>query len=179
MKRLLRACKKLDRKAQKEMLSHLSPFLFPICRRYANGHEDAKDLMQEALILIFNNIEDCNATETPVFMAWCRRIAINNALAKKRKKQLPMSKEEPLDFQHTNGPAIYAKLEAEAILRLLDQLPEQHRMVFNLSIIDGYSHREIAEILNIKESSSRTFLVRARQRMQSLVTQQQKQKYTG
>ncbi len=179
MKRLIRACKELDRKAQKEMVHHLSPFLFSICRRYAASHEDAQDLLQEVFILIFNNIEECLATEAPAFKAWCRRIAINCALAKKRKKQLMTTNKAPMDYQYAKGPAIYAKLEAEAILRLLDKIPEQYRMVFNLSIIDGYAHSEIAELLQIKESSSRTFLVRARQQMQKLITQQQQQKYTG
>jgi len=85
-KKLIKHCKSLDRKAQREMVNHLSPFLFPICRRYSKNFEDAKDLLQEALILIFNNIEQCKTEEIIPFKSWCKKITINNALAKLRKK---------------------------------------------------------------------------------------------
>ncbi|MEO1261662.1 MAG: RNA polymerase sigma factor [Bacteroidota bacterium] len=173
MTELISGCKKLNRKAQRKMVDHLSPFLFAICRRYAKNHEDAKDLLQESLILIFNNIEKCSAkTEIP-FKSWCRRIAINTILGKKRKKTFSTRQVEENDFVKPITPAIDSQLHVEDILALLNQLPENQRLVFNLSIIDGYSHKEIAELLNVKESSSRTFLTRARRSMQLLIHQQE------
>lgn len=171
MKKLIQGCKRLDRKAQREMVNHLSPMLFPICLRYANSREDAKDLLQEGLILIFNNLESLSSDEVPVFKAWCRRITINNALAKKRKKIFPLY---PLDDKATEAivsPRIQSQLQVDDILSLLQKLPENHRIVFNLAAIDGYPHREIAEFLEIKESSSRTFLTRARLLLQDLLVQ--------
>ena len=153
------------------MVDRLSPFLFAICRRYANNQEDAKDLVQESLILIFNNIEKCTAkTEIP-FKSWCRRIAINAALTKKRKKTFLTELTEENRFTTPISPAINSQLQVEDILTLLEQLPENQRLVFNLAIIDGYSHKEISDILKVKESSSRTFLSRARQSMQALIHQ--------
>ncbi len=166
MKKLLKGCRDLNRKAQREMVNHLSPFLYAICRRYTSNKEDAKDLMQESLILIFNNISKCTSNEEASFKAWCRRIAINTALAKKRKKGFQMELIKNLEMHPATAPNIQSQLNVEDILNLLRFLPENQRLVFNLAIIDGYSHKEIAEILEIKESSSRTFLTRARASLQ-------------
>lgn len=168
-KSLINKCKNLERKAQREMVNQLSPLLFPICRRYADSFEDAKDLLQESLILIFNNIYKCQSEEIVSFKNWCKRITINNALAKIRKANTYKGSFQEDDFQESNAPSVYSKLNMEDILKMLDFLPERHRHVFNLSILDGYSHKEIAELLSIKESSSRTLLVRARQALQSMI----------
>lgn len=171
-KKLILICKSLDRKGQREMVNHLSPFLFPICRRYSNSFEDAKDLLQEALILIFNNMDKCHSDEVGPFKSWCKKITINNALAKLRKKSVRSEAITDSTVQPSTVPNIYSQLNIEDILKLLQQLPDAHRTVFNLAILDGYTHREIADILEIKESSSRTFLVRARQSLQRLIRKQ-------
>ncbi len=170
---LIKSCKNLDRKAQREMVNYLSPFLFPTCKRYSNNHEDAKDILQESLILIFNNIEQCKSDEVHSFKSWCRRIAINTALAKKRKKKNFIENIIENENLRPSRPIIYSQLSVDEILRLLKLLPENQRNVFNLAVIDGYSHKEIASFLNIKESSSRTFLVRARLAMQQLIKKQE------
>ena len=172
MKKILKGCRNLNRKAQREMVDFLSPFLYAICRRYSDNQEDAKDLLQESLISIFNNIDQCQSNETPIFKGWCRRIAINTALAKKRKRGFKMEIIRDLEIKQANIPPIHSQLNVEDILAFLKQLPQNQRIVFNLSVIDGYSHREIAQFLNIKESSSRTFLSRAREHMQRLINQE-------
>jgi len=173
-KNIIKACRQLDRKAQREMVNHLSPYLYVICRRYSKQHEDAQDLLQESLIAIFNNIEKCKTNEIPGFKAWCRRIAINKALEKKRKRGLSL--ETLTVVSVATIPAIQSQLNVTDILSLLSQLPENQRIVFNLSVMDGFSHREIGKILNIQESSSRTFLTRARQKLQKLITVNDKKK---
>ncbi len=174
MKNIIKGCKQLDRKAQREMVNHLSPYLYVICRRYTAQHEDAQDLLQESLITIFNKIEKCKADEIAGFKSWCRRIAINKVLEKKRKKGLRLENLSGVLMPTT--PVIQSQLNVHDILSLLERLPENHRVVFNLSIIDGYTHREIAELLNIPESSSRTFLTRARRKLQELMTANAKKK---
>ena len=174
MKKLLQGCRKLDRKAQREMVNHLSPLLFPTCRRYSNTQEDAKDLLQEALILIFNNIKQCSSNEKRVFLAWCRRIAINKALEKKRKKGFEMELIGKTEITGGQAPVINSKLNVDDILNLLNALPSNQKIVFNLAVIDGYSHKEIADLLTIKESNSRTLLTRARQSLQFLINKEWK-----
>lgn len=171
--KLLQGCKNLNRKAQREMVNHLSPFLYSVCRRYVDSHEDAKDLIQESLILIFNNMDKCMATSEITFKSWCRRIAINTALAKIRKKKIDNNLLDDSELLYTTLPAVNSQLNVEDILRLLKHLPQNERLTFNLSVIDGYTHQEIAEILQVKESSSRTFLARARQSLQQLIHQQE------
>jgi len=174
MKNIIKGCRQLDRKAQREMVNQLSPYLYVICRRYTSQHEDAQDLLQESLIAIFNNIEKCKADGVAGFKAWCRKIAINKALEKKRKKGLIL--ENLSGVSATTIPAVQSQLNVNDILNLLERLPENQRIVFNLSVIDGFAHREIAAMLNIQESSSRTFLTRARQKLQELMTVNLKKK---
>lgn len=173
IQKLITGSRRLDRTSQREMVNYLSPFLFPICRRYAHTYEDAKDLLQEALILIFNNIDQLDSNEELPFKSWCRRIAINNALAKIRKNSSQLEVVQEHNITPMAPPKVYSQLNVEEILRLLQFLPSIHRAVFNLSVMDGYTHKEIADLLNIKESSSRTFLVRARQSLQRLINQQE------
>ena len=168
MKKIIKGCRELDRKAQREMVNHLSPYLYVICRRYTNQHEDAQDLLQESFIAIFNNIEKCKADEFAGFKAWCRRIAINKALEKKRKKGLKLENLSGISLPIL--PVIQSQLNVNDILSLLERLPENQRTVFNLAVLDGFAHREIATMLSIQESSSRTFLTRARQKLQTFMT---------
>lgn len=166
---LIRAIKNHDPLAQRQLVDRYSPYLYAICYRYLKQREDAQDALQEALILIFKNIHQVKVEET-AFKAWSKRIAINVSLAKFRKaayqnESCPAELPEP-DLVH---PKVLEQLKIGDILKLLDQLPTQQRQVFNLFIIDGYSHQEIAEILEIKTSYSRTLLTRARAQMQILI----------
>ena len=173
MDKLIKKCRDYDRKAQREMVNHLAPFLLGVCRRYAPTHEDARDWMQESLINIFNNIEQFRGSGKSSFMAWCKKIAVNVSLGKLRKKSMQI---EPLgDFKAEKfyQPAVVNQLNVGDILHLLERLPHKLKMVFNLFVVDGYNHREIGDMLEIKESSSRTFLVRARERMQQLILSQE------
>lgn len=170
MKKLIKACKNLDRKAQREMVNHLTPMLYSVSLRYANqNHEATKDLVQESLIRIFNNIDKCNATEEFMFKSWCKRVSINVALGKIRKKKIQTQEIDINDGNFKHQPDALHSLNVEDILKLLNDIPTQHRIVFNMAIIDGYKHQEIAQILNIKENTSRVFLTRARQALQQMI----------
>ncbi len=171
IEKLIKGCRNLDRKAQREMVNLLSPFLYSICRRYTENHHDAKDIMQDSLILIFNNIGKCKSNEESGFKSWCAKIAVNTALAKRRKKSYTMEERSSNDLNYNVSPKIHSRLHVEDILGLLQLLPEKQRNVFNLIVMDGFSHKEAASLLEIEESSSRTFLVRAREKMQQLIHQ--------
>lgn len=164
---ILKSCRNYDRKAQRQMVDLLAPSLCSVCRRYERSHADIQDLVQEALILIFNNIEQFRGGDKE-FMCWCRRIAVNQCLQKIRKKNLLT---ESLDSSPDPGesPGIFSKMGVEEILRALDRLPEIQRLVFNLHVLDGYSHAEIGQELNIAESYSRTLLTRARATVQGII----------
>jgi RNA polymerase sigma-70 factor (ECF subfamily) len=153
------------------MVDLLAPFLSAVCKRYERSHPNVQDLVQEALILVFNNIEQCRGEEK-AFMCWCRRIAINVCLQKFRKKALLT---ESLETSADPGisPGIFSKMGVDDILKILDALPENQRLVFNLNVLDGYSHAEISRELNIGESNSRALLTRARAALQVLITKKE------
>ena len=168
---LLKSCKDYDRKAQRQMVDLLAPFLSGICKRYERSQTNVQDLVQEALIRIFNNIEQCRGEEK-VFLCWCRRIAVNICLQKFRKKDLPV---ETLETGADPAvlPGIISKMGVDDILKILDCLPENQRLVFNLNVLDGYSHAEIGRELRIAESHSRALLTRARAALQELITKKE------
>lgn len=171
-KTLLKACKDYDRKAQRQMVNLLAPFLTSVCRRYENSHAAAQDMVQDSLIRIFNHLEDCQAEEKP-FMGWCKRITINVCLEQLRKKKLPLEFVASEELQHSQNPEILDQLGLEDILLIINKLPESQRLVFNLFVVDGYSHQEIGDLLHIKESNARTLLTRARATLQNLLTEQE------
>jgi RNA polymerase sigma factor (sigma-70 family) len=166
--KLLEECRAYDRKAQRQMVDHLAPFLLAVCRRYEPILENAHDSVQESLIFIFNNIEQCR-TEEYSFMAWCKKIAINVCLGKFRKKKLQLEELKLNNNISWISPDIFSKFGVEEIHEALNKLPENQKIVFNLSVIDGFSHAEIAEMMGLKESSSRTLLVRARILLQDII----------
>lgn len=172
MENLIKGCKKLDRKAQREMVNHLAPFLLGVCQRYAPNREDARDWMQESLINIFNNIEQCSSNQH-AFKGWCKKIAVNVCLGKLRKKGLKTVELNHEKSYKSAPPKVLDQMNVQGILKLLDHLPQKLKLVFNLSVLDGFSHKEIAKTLEIQESSSRTFLTRARAKMQQLIIAQE------
>jgi len=168
---ILKSCKNYDRKAQRQMVDLLAPLLSAVCKRYERSHTNVQDLVQEALILIFNNIEQCRGEEK-AFMCWCRRIAINVCLQKFRKKAL-LTESLETGADPAESPGIFSKMGVDDILQILDALPENQRLVFNLNVLDGYSHAEISRELNIGESNSRALLTRARAALQVLITKKE------
>lgn len=132
-----------------------------LCLRYLRDRQKAEDAVQETFIQVFRNVHRFD--ETGSLIAWMSRIAINCCLKDLRQNRRLSFPGDELDMdQGFDLPAGYENLKAEDILRLLDQLPEHLRIIFNLHVIEGYSHREIAELLGIQESLSRTKLTRAR-----------------
>ena len=171
-KKLLIDCRNFERKAQRQMVDLLAPFLSSICRRYESPQHCAQDAVQEALILIFNHIEDCQSEEKP-FMNWCKRIAINVSLDKFRKKNMMFETGEMPYTDPSLEPEVFNHFGIEEILRALNMIPENQKMVFNLYVIDGYSHAEIGKMLDLKESSARTLLVRARTTLQGIINKKE------
>lgn len=167
LNQLISACKNFDRKAQRQVVDLLAPFLSSVCRRYVRSQSDVQDQVQEALILVFNHIEQFRGSDKE-FMAWSRRIAINVCLQKIRKKGILF---EAIG-EHTDpqeSPDIFSRMGVEEILKVLDALPESQRIVFNMNVLDGMTHAEIGQELNIAVSHSRTLLTRARATLQDIL----------
>jgi len=126
-----------------------------------DDHE-AKDVTQEAFIAIFKNIQNFRSDSNSI-KAWIRQITINTALQKLRKTYRNKEVMPEIMVDDRNSvPEVYSKFEVDEIMKVIRQLPEIYRQVFNMYVIDGYSHKEIAEIIKLKESSSRAILTRAK-----------------
>ena len=158
---------------QKELVVRYSPMLMSVSRRYSRDEGFAQDVLQDSFIKIFRAIPRYKMTGS--FEAWMRRIVINTALQTLDRNCFKREK-AGLDFKHDTpvAPSVYGSMEADKIMEKVMELPNGYRQVFNLFAIEGYSHREIGEMLNITESTSRSQLTRARKLLQKVVTAMKK-----
>ena len=160
--------------AQSEIYELYADVLFGICLKYSRNYQDAEDTLQDSFLIIFDKITQYNKKGS--FEGWIKRIAINTALQKYRKKTplqlVKVTEVEDLveiDFEDKN-------LDIDFLLNLIQQLPDQYRLVFNLYVLDSYSHKEISKMLNISEGTSKSNLSRARKKLKiALETQQQRE----
>lgn len=159
LKKLIEKCAKKDRKAQAEVYQIYSGKLFALCLKYSRNRVEAQDNLQDGFITIFNKIQSFNHKGS--FEGWMKRIVINTALQKYRHKSLLSIVTEEIPDE-TIVEVDEELVPMDYLLDIIQQLPDRYRMVFNLYILDGYSHKEIAEELNISASTSKSNLSRAR-----------------
>ncbi|MCG8328483.1 MAG: sigma-70 family RNA polymerase sigma factor [Chitinophagales bacterium] len=172
-KELVKGCIREDRYCQQELFRRYAGKMLSVCSRYARHEMEAEDILQDAFIKVFDNIGKFEFKGS--FEGWIRRIVINTALKNYSKKSF---KQEQIGIENQPElpmePDIYKHLNEEALLTLIAKLPEGYRLVFNLYAIEGYSHKEIADMLSIQESTSRSQLVKARKMLQSMIIDLQK-----
>jgi RNA polymerase sigma-70 factor (ECF subfamily) len=153
--------------------------MFNICRRYARDRDEARDMLQEGFIRIFKNIGQYKGEGS--FEGWLRRVMVNSCVNFYRRYNSRLTIEYLDTIEMTaseNGMGNYSgngvssitdKLNADALLHLVQKLPPTYRMVFNLHTVDGYSHTEIAQQLHITESTSRSNLLKARKKLMNMI----------
>ncbi len=172
---IIRGCLKGKAKCQQELVNRYAPMLMTVSRRYARDYASAQDILQDAFVKIFRALGKFDEKKG-AFGAWMRRIVINtalNALDKscfKREMHVLDTMEESIQL----SPDVYSQMGAEELMKIIGQLPDGYRQVFNLYVIEGYSHQEIADILKINESTSRSQLARARKMLQKQLTPSEK-----
>ena len=152
--------------AEEELYSRYAARVFTLCRRYTGNPDDAKDLMQESLIRALDKIATYKYSGKGSLYAWISRIAINRALNQIRRKRW---KTVSLDLREDSIPdpteEEMALIPQEKLLEWIARLPDVRKAVFNLYCIDGYSHKEIAEMLKISEKGSAGMLAKARKQL--------------
>lgn len=162
----LEACVRQERWAQELLYKDYYGILMPLCQRYANNKEDALDIMHEGFIKVFKHISKYQMGTS--LNAWIKRIMVNTAIDFYRKKV--RRRTENLDTAYSvksADPNAINFLAAEEIIQHLHKLSPSYRSIFNLYVIEGFSHREIAEKMNISESTSRSNLVKARAKLRA------------
>jgi len=142
--------------------------MYGLCLKYSNDKDDAKDIMQDGFIKVFQKIDQYSTKGS--FEGWVRRIMINTALEKYRSQvsMYPLDERMPISDEGTNSTVI-DELSAEELLAVIRELTPKYRMVFNLYAIEGYNHKEIGEMLGISEGTSKSNLSRARLILQEKV----------
>jgi RNA polymerase sigma factor (sigma-70 family) len=157
--------------------------MLAICLRYSKSRDEAEDLLQEGFLKIFQNINTYRKHGS--LEGWIKRIMINHALNQyKKNRKIPFA--EDVDSINENEIlSVHEEIEknepvpAETLLAMIQSLPEGYRMVFNLYVFEGYSHREIAEAINFSENTSKTQLMKARRQLQEKIFEYTNMKETA
>lgn len=136
--------------------------LLTVARRYVTNNMYAEDVLQESFIKAFDKINHFDEKKGSLG-AWLRKIVINTALKNLSKKCFTQEIYPEVQYDISLHPSIYEKLDAEDLMKVINKLPDGYRQVFNLYVVEGYSHKEIGEMLNIREVSSRSNLSRAKE----------------
>lgn len=159
LKDLIYRCKKHERDAQEKLYRLYSAKLFGLCLKYSDNYQQAQDNLQDGFVTIFEKINQYK--DQGSFEGWMKRILINTALQKHRQQKVYGITNE--DYLQEEDVEIETDdLSVDFLLKCVQELPDRYRQVFNMYVMDGYSHREISEMLNISEGTSKSNLARAR-----------------
>lgn len=166
---LLNRCLHNDPIAQKELYNKYSSKMLSVCYRFAHNREDAEDMLQEGFIKVFSQIQTFR--NQGAFEGWVRRIMVHTCINHlKRNKKF----NESVDLIHASGMQIREEsvpsiIQAKQVIECIRMLPIGYRTVLNLYALEGYSHKEIATVLDIEESTSRSQYTRARQMLEEIL----------
>lgn len=168
---LIEGCRKGNRLAQKELYDTYSRKMMGVCLRYVSDRETARDLLQDGFVKVFTSVDSYNGSGS--FEGWMRKIFVNCALEYLRKSDVLR---EATDLDNTAeliqpDNSVISDLSAAELMALVQDLPAGFRAVFNMFAIEGYSHKEISEMLNITESTSRSQFTRAKQLLQRKINE--------
>lgn len=168
-KEFIERCLKNDPQAQEALYRQYAPKMFGICLRFTRNKMEAEDVLQDGFIKVFSYLKDYRNEGS--LEGWIRRTIINTAINfyKKKVKRFNEMDIEKADYVNHEDETILDKLSANELLNLIQELPDGYRMVFNLSVVEGYTHKEIGDMLNISENTSKSQLSRARNVLQTKI----------
>ena len=169
----IEGAKRGDRRSQKAIYDLLSAKMFAVCLRYMGDRDAAEDILQDGFVTLFTKLDSYSGEGS--FEGWARKIFVNTALMSLRKKDT-LRNSEDVDAAWnvtSDDPSAIQRIGYNDLIRMISSLPPGFRTVFNMYIIEGYSHKEIAEALDISETTSRSQLQRARMLLQNKI----KEKY--
>ncbi|MCB0449141.1 RNA polymerase sigma factor [Mariniflexile maritimum] len=159
LEQLIENCKNNDTKAQSELYKLFSSKLFAVCLKYSRNYAEAEDNLQDAFLTIFKKMEQYKNKGS--FEGWLKRITINTVMQQYRsEKVFDMVNETVVDEVEIEMDD--EDLSMDYLLKIIQELPDRYRLVFNMYVLDGYSHKDIADMLNIHIGTSKSNLARAR-----------------
>ncbi|MCE7864671.1 MAG: RNA polymerase sigma factor [Bacteroidetes bacterium CHB5] len=165
---LIQGCKRNDRDSQRLLYQHYYSYALAVCMRYSRSTSEAKEVVNDGFLKIFDKIAQYKA-DLP-FKGWLRKIMINASIDQYR-KELRHSHHAPVEYAHRvhAEPEAVSNLSHEELIILVQKLSPAYRAVFNLYVIDGYTHREIAKLLGISEGTSKSNLLKARENLRGML----------
>lgn len=165
---IIRGCIAGDIRMQEALYRKYSARMYAVCLRYAGSADDAKDFLQEGFVKVYRNLERFRGEGS--FEGWMRRIFVRTAIEHLRARRLQTAPlPEGHDTDDESGWSALDGLALEDLMRMIRLLPDGYRTVFNLYAVEGYSHREIGEMLGISEGTSKSQLARARKALQEMI----------
>ena len=168
LKKLINDCKNNNRKAQEQLYRLYSGKLFAVCLKYSRNYAEAQDNLQDGFLIIFQKIGQYAFKGS--FDGWLKRVMINNVLQQYRQQTFLSLVNEDIaeDYEIELDDD---DISLDYLLKIIQELPDRYRLVFNLYVIDGYSHAEIAEMLNINIGTSKSNLARGRMILKEKIEQ--------
>ena len=165
---LIKGCIEENRRMQEELYRRFSPRMYAVCLRYAGSSDEAEDILQEGFIKIFKKLESFRGDGS--FEGWIRRIFVNTAIEHFRRKRylMPVTEKEENTIEG-KYLSVLDDLAARDIMALVQELSPGYRTVFNMYVVEGYAHKEIADMLGISEGTSKSQLSRAKVILQDMV----------
>lgn len=165
---LIKGCMEGNRRMQEELYSRFSSRMYAVCLRYAGNAEEAEDILQEGFIKVFKKLDSFRSEGS--FEGWVRRIFVNTAIEHFRRKRylMPVTEKEENTIEGKYN-SVLDDLGAKDILALVQELSPGYRTVFNMYVVEGYTHKEIADMLGISEGTSKSQLSRAKVILQDMV----------
>ncbi|MBT8189277.1 MAG: RNA polymerase sigma factor [Saprospiraceae bacterium] len=159
-KEIIRLCKKRNARGQRAFVDQYSDLIYSICMRYVGSRSFADDCLQESLIHILNNIDKYE--DRGKFNSWLSSVTVRKCLDWIKKEKRKASVQLDHVAEPFSDEIISMKLEKEEVLKFMELIPDNYRIVINMFLVEGYSHKEIAKYLGITESTSRSLLSRGR-----------------
>ncbi len=180
LEKIIKGCQKQKKKYQEALYNQYASEMFSLCVRYTKTQEDAEDIFHEAFMKIFEKITDYQGNGS--FEGWMKRVFINASINSYHKYK--RTKSRYISYDGVEGDAwteadvgIIDNLSVNELMILVDSLPEGYKLVFNLYVVEGYAHKEIAEMLNISEGTSKSQLFKAKKILKKMVIENQKEYY--
>jgi len=160
LEQLINDCRNNDRKAQEQLYKLYKSKLFAVCLKYSRNYAEAEDNFQDGFVIIFNKIGQFNFKGS--FEGWMKRVMVNNVLQQYRNvTYLDMVNKDIAD-EDADVEIEDENVPLDFLMKIIQELPDRYRLVFNLYVIDGYPHKEIAEMMGITVGTSKSNLARAR-----------------
>ena len=173
---ILKGCQKNNRESQKSLYQSFYAYGMSICLPYADDREQAAEVLNDGFMKIFKSINTFDLSRP--FEPWFRKVMVNTAINAYRQNRLIIQAEEMEKARHAAEPEnTLSRISYEEIIELLRKLPQAYRTVFNLYAIEGYSHKEIGEMVGITEGASKSQLSRARTILKDMVIKMEDKRY--